>query len=50
MSYEEMLQNIIKALQQAIADQPEDNSEDEPKGSFEGYLKDTGFTSINKEE
>lgn len=53
MTYEDILQSIIATLQQAISTPSESLSEDDddkPEGSFEGYLEDSGFDNINKED
>lgn len=53
MTYEELLQSIITTLQQAISSSTPSDSEgddDNTEGSFEGYLEDSGFDNINKED
>lgn len=52
MTYEELFQSIITTLQQAISSSESlsEDDDDNPEGSFEGYLEDSGFDNINKED
>lgn len=51
MTFEELATRIIALLQEATThtedNAPEDNA---PDGTFEGYLRDSGFDRINKED
>lgn len=56
MTFEELATRIIALLQEATThtenndpenNDPEDNA---PDGTFEGYLMDSGFDRINKED
>lgn len=51
MTFEELSTRLITLLQEATThtenNDPEDNA---PDGTFEGYLMDSGFDRINKED